>query len=69
MISECKFRRLRLPNRGFRMESIAKNAFSWTSYLINVGIGVSHFLMALGDRVSDSLGLASRVKIEGFLMS
>ena len=37
-ISDSIFRRLGLPNRGFRMEGIAKHDFSWKSFLKNVGV-------------------------------
>ena len=33
--SESKFRRLGLPHRGFRKESVAKNDFPWKSFLMN----------------------------------
>ena len=35
MISEPKFQRLGLPNRGFRIEEIAKLDSSWKSFLMN----------------------------------
>ena len=44
-ISESKFRRLGLPNRGFRMEGIAKIDFSWKSFLMNFGIDFYVFWM------------------------
>ena len=43
-----KFRRLGLPTRGFRLESIAKVDFSWKSFLMNFGIDLHRFLKALG---------------------
>ena len=46
-ISDSKFRRLGLLNRGFRMESIAKDDISWKSCLMNFGIDVYCFLEAL----------------------
>ena len=47
-MSELKFRRLGFPNQGFRIESIAKNAFSWKLILMNFGIGFYVLLEALG---------------------
>ena len=37
-ISDSIVRRLRLPNRGFRNEGIAKIDVSWKSFLENLGI-------------------------------
>ena len=37
-IPDSIFRRLGLPNRGFRMEGIAKIDFSWKSFLNNFRI-------------------------------
>ena len=47
-ISESKIQRLGLPNRGCRMEGIAKTNFSWKSFLMHFGIDVYRFLIALG---------------------
>ena len=42
-ISESTFRRLALPNRGFRMEVIAAVDFSWKSFLMNFGMAFDCF--------------------------
>ena len=47
-ISESKFRRLGLQNQGLRIESNAKHAVSWESFLITFGIDFYHLLEALG---------------------
>ena len=47
-ISASRFRRLGLPNRGFRMEGIANIDFSWKSFLMNFGIDFYRFLDASG---------------------
>ena len=47
-ISESKFRRLGLPNRGFRIAGIAKIDFSWKSFSMNFGIDYYRLLRALG---------------------
>ena len=48
-ISESKFQLLGPPNRGFRIEGIAKIGFSWKSFLVIFGDGfLAFFLMPLG---------------------
>ena len=42
-ISESNFRRLGLPNRGFRMECIAEIDLSWKSCLVNLGMEFDRF--------------------------
>ena len=45
-ISETKFQGLGLPNRGFRMERIAKIDFSRKSFFIQFGVDLCRFLEA-----------------------
>ena len=46
--SESTFQRSELPNRGFRMESIATIDFLWKSFLTSFGMDCYRFLEALG---------------------
>ena len=48
VISESNFRLLGVPNRGFRMEGIAKIDVSWRSFLKNFWIVLLGFVNALG---------------------
>ena len=66
-ISELKFRRLGLPNRGFRMECIANVDFSWKPFLMNFGMGFCRYLEALGAVFLVFWALKTYLKIEGFL--
>ena len=47
-ISDSKFRHPGLPNRGFRMKSIAKDDCSRKACFVNFGIDFNRFLKALG---------------------
>ena len=66
-IPDSKFGRSGLPNRGFRIESIAKIDFSWKSRLMNSGIHFCCFLEALGAVFLTFLALKTDLKTEGFL--
>ena len=50
-ISDSRFRRVELPNHGFRIEGIAKNDFSWKSFLMKSRI-VFSFFSSIGSRFS-----------------
>ena len=50
-ISESTFRRLGLPYRGFRRESIAKIDFPRKSFFMNFGVDCYRFVEALGAAV------------------
>ena len=65
MISDSKFGRLGLPDRGFRMQGIAKIDFSWKSFLMNFGNRFLLFFDSLGHRFSDFLSLGNRFENKG----
>ena len=65
--SESKFLRLGLPNRGFRMEGIAKNALSWKSCFFVFQDRFLLFSESLGYRFSDSCNLENKVENEAIL--
>ena len=67
-ISDLKFRRPGLPNRHFRMESIAKIDFSWKSFLMNSGMDVCRLFDALGAVFLIFEALKTRLKTKRFLV-
>ena len=66
-ISELEFQRLGLPNRGFRIEGIAKIDFSWKSFLMTFGIGFCRFWEALAPNFLVCWALKTGLKTERFL--
>ena len=66
-ISDLIFRRLGLPNRGFRIEGIAKNECSWISFLKNFWIVFLCFVDALGAVFLTFQGLKTSLETKRFL--
>ena len=67
-ISLSKFRRLGLPNRGVRKESIAKDDLSWKSFLMNSRVDFGSFWKALGPVFLVIWALKTDLNIDGFLV-
>ena len=68
LISEPKFRCLGLPNRGFRIEGIAKIDLSQKSFFINFGVEFCCFLKALGAVFLVFWALKTGLEIKGCLV-
>ena len=66
-ISESRFRRSGLPNRGFRIEGFAEIDFSWKPFVMSFGIDFCCFLEAK-EALSGSLGLENRLENERIVM-
>ena len=66
-LSASNFRRLGLPNRGFRIEGIAKIDFPGESFSLNFGMDLYCFLEALGVVSLISIDLRTSLKIKRFL--
>ena len=55
-----------LPNRGFRIESIANVGFQWKSFLMSFGMEFYYLLEASGAAFLIFLGLKTRLKTQRF---
>ena len=67
-ISESKFRRTGLPNRGVRFQNIAKNVFSRKSFCNDFVMAFCRFSAALGTVFSNFLGLGNRFGKRGIFV-
>ena len=63
-----KFRSLALPNRGFRMESIAKFNFSLNSFLMDCIVDFLLFFEASGAVFQGYWALKTGLKMKRFLV-